>query len=51
MFIDGFHIAQHLKDNDPETFDLLSTSPIMYQRKVANRDAEFHMKFSRPMIR
>lgn len=50
-FADGFNIAQHLQDNDPVAFNLLCTSPIMYQRRTANKDKQFDMMFSRPIIR
>ncbi|XP_031551001.1 uncharacterized protein LOC116288368 [Actinia tenebrosa] len=49
-FVDAFKIAKKFKNANPDTFRLLCTSNIMYQRKVANKEAEFQMKFVRPMI-
>ena len=38
MLVDGFAVAKRLRDESPESFELLSTVPINFDAKVADRD-------------
>ena len=50
QFSDGFHVAQQLKENDPEKFKLLSTTQIPFVDFGKDVFGEFHKKFSHPTI-
>ncbi len=46
VFLDSFRIAERLRDEDPQSFELLSTVPIPYHFK----DREFDIRADRPLI-
>ena len=50
QFVDGFYVAQQLKENDPETFNLLSTTRFQFVDFGKDMFGEFDKKFSRLMI-
>lgn len=50
QFADGFHAAKQLKENDPESFKLLSTTPIQISDRGKDVFGEFHMKSSHTTI-
>ena len=50
QFVDGFYVAQQLKENDPETFNVLTTTPFQFVDSGKDMFGEFIKKFSRLMI-
>jgi hypothetical protein len=34
FFVDGFHVAQWLEDNEPAAFHILSSTPLRFQIKM-----------------
>ena len=50
QYVDGFYIAQQLKENDPETFNLLSTTRFQFVDFGKDMFGEFSKKFPRLMI-
>jgi len=50
QFVDGFYVAQQLKENDPETFNILTTTRFQFVDFGKDMFGEFNKKFSRLMI-
>ena len=50
QFVDGFYVAEELKEKDPEAFKLLSTTRIPFTAKGIDIFGEFHTKFARHII-
>ncbi|KAL9983475.1 hypothetical protein ACROYT_G005655, partial [Oculina patagonica] len=50
QFADGFYVAQQLKESDPKTFDLLSTTRFQYVDIGKDVFGEFSKKCNRLMI-
>ncbi|KAJ7391732.1 Gamma-butyrobetaine dioxygenase [Desmophyllum pertusum] len=50
QFVDGFHVAQQLKENDPKTFNLLSTTRFQFVDFGKDMFGEFNKKFPRLII-
>lgn len=50
QFADAFHVAEELKEKDPETFKLLSTTRFQFADSGKDVFGEFHTKCSRLMI-
>ncbi|KAJ7391731.1 Gamma-butyrobetaine dioxygenase [Desmophyllum pertusum] len=50
QFVDGFHAAQQLKENDPNTFNLLSTTRFAFVDFGKDAFGEFNKKFPRLTI-
>jgi gamma-butyrobetaine hydroxylase len=46
LFADGFAVAADLRDRDPQTFEILTTTPVRF----AFRDADSDLTAKRPMI-
>lgn len=51
QFSDGFHAAKTLKEIDPESFKLLSTTPIQFRDLGKDVFGDFHMKSSHATIK
>ena len=50
QFVDGFYVAQQLKENDPDTFHVLTTTRFQFIDSGKDMFGEFIKKFSRLMI-
>ena len=50
QFVDGFYVAQQLKENDPETFNLLSTTRFQFVDLGKDAFGEFNTKLPRLLI-
>ena len=50
QFADGFHAAKQSKESDPESFKLLSTTPIQFSIRGKDVFGEFHTKSSHATI-
>ena len=50
QFVDGFYVSQKLEENDPKTFDLLSTTRFQFVDFGKDVFGEFSKKFPRLMI-
>ena len=50
QFVDGFYVAQQLKEKDPEIFKLLSTTRFQFVDIGKDVFGEFSKKFGRLMI-
>ena len=50
QYVDGFYIAQQLKENDPETFNLLSTTRFQFVDFGKDMFGDFSQKFPRLTI-
>jgi len=50
QFVDGFYVAEELREKDPEAFKLLSTTRIPFNTKEIDIFGEFHNKFARHII-
>ena len=50
QFVDGFYVAHQLKENDPKSFDLLSTSRFQFVDFGKDMFGEFSKKFARRII-
>ena len=50
QFVDGFYVAEELREKYPEEFKLLSTTRIPFTTKGTDIFGEFHNKFSRHII-
>ena len=50
QFVDGFYVAQQLKESDPETFNLLSTTRFQFVDFGKDMFGEFNKKFARLVI-
>ena len=50
QFADGFYVSQQLKENDPKTFDLLSTTRFQFADFGKDMFGEYGQKCNRLMI-
>ena len=50
QFVDGFYVAEELREKYPEAFKLLSTTRIPFTAKGMDIFGEFHNKFGRHII-
>ena len=48
--MDGFHVAEELKEKNPEAFDLLSTTRFQFVDFGKDMFGEFDKKFARLII-
>ncbi len=46
FWVDGFHVANLMRDNHPEEYHLLTTTPI----QLANRELQSHYRWTTPLI-
>ena len=51
QWIDGFHAAHRLYEEDPELFDILTKTPIAYRNITRTEVGEFHNTSSHRLIR
>jgi hypothetical protein len=51
QWIDGFHAAHRLWKEDPESFDILTNTPIAYRNITRTEVGEFHNTSNHRLIR
>lgn len=50
QFVDGFHITEVLKEEDPETFELMATTRFQFVDIGTDVFGDFHQKYTRRVI-
>ena len=51
QWVDGFHAAHRLYKEDPESFDILTETPVTYRNITRTDVGEYHTTASHRLIR